>query len=445
MSMASPGVAEAGSSQGWSKSFSFAGTLVLFGFITVYLRAILVPFVLATFLAYLVRPISERVSSCGCCGRRRRGAREEEERLLADTEADDHDDDDREYMHHTPPIHRLGQDYRDMHSPEARQRVIRKVQTRIERTLPRWVGVLLAMALAIGVMAGLLLALFAALTSVETKIPRYRERAQLLWTENLNAAGRTLDLDLSELRGLPSRLFPTFAGAIVTTSLSLVVDIFLVIVFLSFLLLQPPAPHTSLRKKIDDSVSRYIILKSLTSLAIAGTVYVTMIAVGFPLALLLGLSTFVLNFIPNLGPLISVLLPVLVAFLDSAVTQQTALSAIGVSVGAHVIMGNICEPLLFGRQFQMNPVIILFSLGVWSILWGPVGAVLAVPLTSVLRIAANYLLENQIGMPYIAVVSSLLGGEPLDDLLNGGRHRPRSGIAERDLMGPEDIKIAKAG
>ena len=95
----------------------------------------------------------------------------------------------------------------------------------------------------------------------------------------------------------------------------------------------------------------------------------------------------------------------------------------------------------------MNPVIILFSLGVWYIVWGTVGAMLAVPLTrlglgwglaptltltrtrtrtrtrsrsrsrtltSVLRILSNHLIENNLGMPYVAAVSSLLEGRSLD-------------------------------
>ena len=50
----------------WSQSFSFVGTVLISGFLLVYLRSILVPFVLAVFLAYLVRPIAERVSACHC-------------------------------------------------------------------------------------------------------------------------------------------------------------------------------------------------------------------------------------------------------------------------------------------------------------------------------------------------------------------------------------------
>ena len=76
-------------------------------------------------------------------------------------------------------------------------------------------------------------------------------------------------------------------------------------------------------------------------------------------------------------------------------SRPAALVAVVVPLATHVCVGSLLEPLLFGRQFRMNPVVILFSLGVWYILWGSIGAVLAVPLTSILRIVCAYLLENK--------------------------------------------------
>jgi len=254
----------------------------------------------------------------------------------------------------------------------------------------------------------------ATITSLESRLPVYRENAQLLWQKVLESAREGFDLDLGELQSLPSRSLTSFAAAFVATSLSTMTDFFLVIIFLAFLLLQPPAPHSSLRKKIDDSVSRYITLKTAISLSVAVFVYLTLLLVSFPLAQFIGLSTFVLNFIPNLGPLIAVLLPALIVLLDTSISQQSALVALAVPTVAHVGVGSLLEPLIFGRQFQMNPVVILFSLGVWYILWGTIGAVLAVPLTSVLRIVVAYLLENRLGMPHIAIVATVLDGAPLD-------------------------------
>merc|ERR1711934_42307 len=246
------------------------------------------------------------------------------------------------------------------------------------------------------------------------------------------------NVDLSELQALPSRVFSTAAGALLTTSVSMVTDLMLVVVFLAFILLQPPAAHSSLRKKIDDSVSRYIILKSVISFSVAVFAYIVLAAVAFPLGLFVALATFVLNSVPSLGPTISTLLVVPIILLDDLAPYQSII-ALTVPFLVHVCVGNILEPWLFGQQFSMNPVIILFSLGVWYILWGTVGAVLAVPLTSVLRILCNHLIENNIGMPYISAISSLLEGRSLD--LNLSSHKPTD---ERDPeaapSAPKDVK-----
>ena len=162
--------------------------------------------------------------------------------------------------------------------------------------------------------------------------------------------------------------------------MTLSADLALVVVFLAFILLQPPAAHSSLRKKIDDSVSRYIILKSVISFSVAVFVYIVLAAVAFPLGLFVALATFVLNFVPSLGPTISTLLVVPIILLDDLAPYQSVI-ALTVPFLVHICVGNILEPWLFGQEFSMNPVIILFSLGVWYIVWGTVGAMLAVPLT----------------------------------------------------------------
>ena len=62
----------------------------------------------------------------------------------------------------------------------------------------------------------------------------------------------------------------------------------------------------------------------------------------------------------------------------------------------------------------MSPVVILFSLGVWTILWGIVGAMLAVPLTSILRLIASDLMQSGEAGYYIIVLNQLLEGRALD-------------------------------
>jgi predicted PurR-regulated permease PerM len=260
-------------SVGWARSFSFAGTILIVGFLLVFLRSILVPFVAALFLAYLVRPLADAISACRCIPylRRRHDAavlREEEEQkepLLSGDRAEEGGLSRR-------PSERLVK--------EKTERLIGKVET----LLPRWVGVMLALILALGVIIGILAAMVVTITSFQAQMPKYRANAQLLWQHGLEWLKNVFNVDLSELQALPSRVFSSAAGTFLTTSVTLTTDLMLVIVFLAFILLQPPAPQSSLRKKIDDSVSRYIILKSVISFSVAIFVYVVLAAVGRPRA-----------------------------------------------------------------------------------------------------------------------------------------------------------------
>ena len=458
---------------GWARSFSFAGTVVIVGFLLVFLRSILVPLVVALFLAYLVRPLAESISTCRCIPyfrKRQEAKRREEER----------GDEEKEPLlsGEVPPSERLVNDSRQLIG-------------RVETLLPRWVGVILALILALGVIVGILAAMVVTITSFQAQMPKYRANALLLWQQLLVWLKVVFNVELSELQVLPSRVFSIAAGAFLTTSVTLSADLALVVVFLAFILLQPPASKSSLRKKVDDSISRYIILKSLISFSVSIFIYVVLAAVAFPLALFVALATFVLNFVPSLGPTISTLLVVPIIFLDNLAPYRCVIALL-VPFLVHIAVGNILEPWLFGQEFSMNPVIILFSLGVWYIVWGTVGArprhpsplrprplpspppftsppspftsprvnrtppaaaaapprcvgfaarpcshvacalgatgaMLAVPLTSVLRILSNHLIENNIGMPYIAAVSSLLEGRSLDLSLSRQRATEEGG------------------
>lgn len=110
----------------------------------------------------------------------------------------------------------------------------------------------------------------------------------------------------------------------------------------------------------------------------------------------------------------AVCLPIPICVLDVNInTPQTIVVILGPLV-THLLMGNFVEPQLFGQQFSMSPVILLFSLGLWFIVWGVAGAVLAVPLTSILRIICRYLMTHNMGLPYTAVFCQIVEGRPMD-------------------------------
>ena len=115
----------------------------------------------------------------------------------------------------------------------------------------------------------------------------------------------------------------------------------------------------------------------------AGTIYWFL---GLDLALIFGTLTFLLNFIPTIGSIIAVLLPLPVAFLQFDAPIMIVLIIILPSI-VHTIIGNIIEPKVFGQAFDLHPVTIIIALISWGMLWGITGMLLAAPLTAIMRIS----------------------------------------------------------
>ncbi len=125
-----------------------------------------------------------------------------------------------------------------------------------------------------------------------------------------------------------------------------------------------------------------------------------------------GLLTFLLNFIPNVGSFISILLPVPIVFLSPNFTTLQATSAICIPAIIQFAIGNFIQPKLMGNHMKLHPVVILMALIFWGTLWGVVGAFLAVPITSIIRIACDR-------HPFTKPIADLMAGH-----LNALRNEP---------------------
>lgn len=138
-------------------------------------------------------------------------------------------------------------------------------------------------------------------------------------------------------------------------------------------------------------VQQYLGVKTATSLTTGALAGVYVWAWDLEFALFWGLSAFLLNYIPTVGSIIAAIPPVLVALLLLGLGP-----AIGVMVGYFVInmvIGNIIEPRLMGATLGLSPTVILLSLLFWGWLLGPVGALLSAPLTMIVKILCEHIDE----------------------------------------------------
>ena len=117
----------------------------------------------------------------------------------------------------------------------------------------------------------------------------------------------------------------------------------------------------------------------------------------FPL--LLGLIALVLNYVPTVGSMIAAVPAVLL----SIVLFGSVPHALGVAMGyvvVNVLFGNILEPNLLGRRLGLSTLVVILSLLFWGWAWGPLGALLSVPLTVMVKIW----LENTHDLRWVAVL-----------------------------------------
>lgn len=159
----------------------------------------------------------------------------------------------------------------------------------------------------------------------------------------------------------------------------------LVLIFLLFILSSPVHHKRPLMDRVQTQLTRYIIAKSLSSLATGLLVGVALAILGVDMASLFGVLSFLLNFIPNIGSIVALLLPAPVVLLQSGFGSQFVLAML-IPGAIQFIIGSFVEPKLIGQTLNLHPITILLSLMYWGLVWGITGMFLAVPITAVMKI-----------------------------------------------------------
>lgn len=139
-------------------------------------------------------------------------------------------------------------------------------------------------------------------------------------------------------------------------------------------------------QQINDAVQQYLGLKTLVSLLTGTLVTIILTIAGVDFALLWGVLTFVLNFIPTIGSIVATVPPIAITLFQYGSIGKTLVVAI-LLLGIQFLMGNVLEPKLMGRGLNLSPLVVVFSLIFWGWLWGIPGMLLSVPLTAAIRIA----------------------------------------------------------
>jgi len=234
------------------------------------------------------------------------------------------------------------------------------------------------------------------------------------WSPSSFAPGQALDLATTLLRGISAALS----------------NLVLVLLTIGFLLAEavglPEKLAAAFGGRLDLGhlercrlqVQDYLVIKLLMSLVTGSIIAIALALMGVDFPLLWGALAFLLNFIPTIGSIIAALPPLLLSLVQLG--PWYALGVMILFLAVNMIIGNILEPALTGRRLGLSTLVVFISLLFWGWVWGPVGMVLSVPLTMIIKI----ILENTRDMRWLA---TLLDAHPRAAAARGAGARTPSG------------------
>jgi predicted PurR-regulated permease PerM len=152
--------------------------------------------------------------------------------------------------------------------------------------------------------------------------------------------------------------------------------------------------------EIQQNISNYLFSISLINIGLGLVVSGGFYFMGVPNAAMWGMLVAVLNFVPYFGPVAGVIVTAVVGFLTFDTFWQAFLPPAWYLL-LHALESNLITPVLLGRRFTLNPVVIFVSLIFWTWLWGIPGALLSVPILVSIKVVCDHL-------PAMSPVSELL-------------------------------------
>ncbi|WP_051102629.1 AI-2E family transporter [Parafrankia elaeagni] len=277
---------------------------------------------------------------------------------------------------------------------------VHPLQTRLRRCgAPGWVGVVAAMATVYAVIAGLVAALVASAARLVTLLPDYGPQFDDLldevagWLEDLGvrpeqASVTVSRLDLSKVSGALQDILSGLASVgsnlvlLVTLLFFLAIDSELFVRRLDVAAESRPLLVGALRD-FARNTRRYLAVSSLFGLVVAVFDVFALHWLAIPLPLLWGLLSFITNYIPNIGFLVGLIPPALLGLLEGGVARM--LWVVAVYSLINMVVQSLIQPKVVGNVVRMSATLTFFSVVFWALVLGPLGALLAVPMTLLVK------------------------------------------------------------
>jgi len=279
--------------------------------------------------------------------------------------------------------------------------------------VPNIVAVLLVVVLLVGILAGVGAMVGGSVNDFIAAIPGYQDRLNDLiasssrWLEQFDIV-----LPSEEVTDYvnPGALMNAFAAGLrgLASTLS---NAFMILLTMAFILLEASSFPIKMRAAFGEGhdvttdlsgvthqVQRYLAMKTLISLVTGVCVTIWTAVLGLDFFVVWGLIAFLLNYIPSIGSIVAAIPAVLFALVQHGLGTAVVV-AIGY-VAINTVLGNIIEPNLVGRTLGLSTLVVFVSMVFWGWILGPVGMLLSVPLTMIVKI----FLEHSDDLKWVAVM-----------------------------------------
>lgn len=263
---------------------------------------------------------------------------------------------------------------------------------------------------------------------VSESLPRYRDRlleiiqsgAVLFGVEEEPTWTTVRDQVLGQIELRP------LISATVSSVTQILTVAFIVFVYSGFLLAERATFHhkfghlsddprtvanlRAILAQVSDRIGQYLALKTFVNVVLGVISWAMMTIVGVEFAAFWAVLIGLLNFIPYVGSFMGVLFPVLLSALQFG-DFGTVVLVLVVLTSAQIFVGNLLEPYVMGNSLNLSPSVILLGLATWSALWGVAGAILSVPIMASLIIVLASFRSTR----FVAVLLSRNGqiGDPI--------------------------------
>ena len=275
--------------------------------------------------------------------------------------------------------------------------------------LPRWFGTLLSLIIILGILYSIISIIVLNIEQIVNRVEHYEDRQDSI----LETAAQYLGLEhlTEELKDLPSstELRP-YLNKLLNSLTSALGSVFIIIIYLIFILIE----EFIFTRKVDiiyknneqfedikymintmnNSIKRYISVKSLASFLTAVLAYIALLLLGVDFPLLWAFIIFIFNFIPYVGSFVATFLPSIFAVLQTNSLTQFIWVFLSVQF-CQTLVANGIEPKIMGRSLNLSPLVVLITLTFWGTIWGVLGMNISVPVTSILVIVLAQFKETR--------------------------------------------------